>query len=240
MMTGTKTRTQRRMERKQALTLLVLVLIVSLASFTLGVIVGRRGAERDLAQQTAEPRRIMVAEVPKPQSVAGQPAREEAPAEEDKLTFYDNLSRGEAAPLGSGINLPPEEPKPVIDKPRIESAPVVSKVPAAVAKVAPVAAVPQAKAVSSPAPATGAIPPAVASGTYSVQVGSFASVADAGRFKKNLVAKGYPVFIAEADLGKKGIWYRVRLGPYVDAEVAQRALNIAAQRDNIKGFISRL
>ncbi len=39
------------MEKRQALILLILVLAVSLASFTLGVIVGRRGAERDLAQK---------------------------------------------------------------------------------------------------------------------------------------------------------------------------------------------
>lgn len=236
MMVETKTRTQRRMERKQALTLLVLVLIVSLCSFTLGVVVGRRGAERDMAQY-AEPRRIMVAEVPNSQPVTASTSQEEgSPAEEEKLTFYDNLSRDEAAPLGSGINLPPKK-EPVKDSPPLAK-PVDAKVqsPAKEMSVAPVKK--QTPVVASTLPAK--IPSAVANGNFSVQVGSFSSVADAGRFKKSLVAKGYPTFIAEADLGSRGIWYRVRLGPYADANGAKKAMQIADQKDNIKGFVSRL
>jgi len=235
-MTGSKTRTQRRMERKQALTLLVLVLVVSLSSFTLGVIVGRRGAERDMAQSFPEPRRIMVAEVPQQTPLPEPVVEEEAkPAEEEKLTFYDNLSRGETVPLGSGINLPPEEKKAQEVKPQPKPAPQ----PAPTEK----------KAIEPPAPAKtpavakqipSSIPPADASGTYSVQVGAFSSVADAGRLKKSLIKKGYPVFIAEADLGPKGLWYRVRLGPYADPDTAKKALLIADQKDKIKGFVSRL
>lgn len=238
MMAGTKTRTQRRMERKQALTLLVLVLVVSLSSFTLGVIVGRRGAERDLAQHPPEPRRIMVAEVPKSQLDTGAAAQEESPpAEEDKLTFYDNLSRGETGPLGSGINLPPKEEKPVAEKPQEKKVPVKIK-PQKVVKAVPEPAKVEAQVTAADMPK--AIPPAVANGTFSVQVGSFSSVADAGRLKKSLAAKGYSAFIVEADLGAKGIWYRVRLGPYADADEAKKALLIADKKDNIKGFVSRL
>ena len=238
MMAGTKTRTQRRMERKQALTLLVLVLVVSLSSFTLGVIVGRRGAERDMAQRPIEPKRIMVAEVPKPQPAAVAEAPEEnPPAEEEKLTFYDNLSRGETAPLGSGINLPPEEESPaaVIPQKTMEATATVP-----VPKVATAAEPLPEPAAEKQKTAVRDIPAAVAGGAYSVQVGSFASVADAGRFKKTLQGKGYAVFIAEADLGAKGIWYRVRLGPYADSDKAKAALKIASQKDNIKGFVSRL
>ncbi|HKJ04751.1 MAG TPA: SPOR domain-containing protein [Geopsychrobacteraceae bacterium] len=240
MMVETKTRTQRRMERKQALILLVLVLIVSLSSFTLGVMVGRRGAERDMAQSQSEQGRIMVADSPSTQSATGVGEQiEGAPAEEEKLTFYDNLSRGETVPLGSGINLPPEE-EPVTEPPSEVQVPATLEV----AKVSP-------QAESQPRPGNGQasagtpeipkeIPRAAAGGTYSVQVGSFSSVADAGRLKKSLMQKGYPVFIAEADLGAKGIWYRVRLGPFADAEEAKTALTIADKKDNIKGFVSRL
>jgi cell division protein FtsN len=235
-MAGTKTRTQRRMEKKQALTLLILVLIVSLSSFTLGVIVGRRGAERDISLHADEPRRIMVAETPvsQPATETAAEPQEETVEEEEKLTFYDNLSRGETVPLGSGINLPPEEKKPVAEK--VDAAPIpLTEKPA---KVVPVPK-PAAEQAQAPEP-LGKIPEAVASGTFSVQVGSFSSVADAGRYKRSLVQKGYPAFIAEADLGAKGIWYRVRLGPYADAEMAKKAMAIAAKKDNIKGFVSRL
>lgn len=239
MMVSTKTRTQRRMEKKQALTLLILVLIVSLASFTLGVIVGRRGAERDLAQRLEEPRRIMVAETPATPVVTETVEKDkEGSEEEEKLTFYDNLSKGETVPLGSGINLPPEDKKTVVKQEA--PAPTKSKPVEKVAEVAPKPA-PVAKEVPVAKPeVVGTIPTAVASGTFSVQVGSFSSVADAGRYKRDLVQKGYPAFIAEADLGAKGIWYRVRLGPYADAEAAKRAMEIADKKDKIKGFVSRL
>lgn len=242
MMVETKTRTQRRMEKKQALTLLVLVLVVSLSSFTLGVIVGRRGAERDLTQNPPEPRRIMVAEVPKTQaspepSVKDETNPAEENAEEEKLTFYDNLSRGETIPLGSGINLPPEEENPVAEKPQEEKASVTTQTEP-VAKVAPKPEKVVAPVATVSIPKE--IPPADINGSYSVQVGSFSSVADAGRLKKSVVAKGYSAFIVEADLGAKGIWYRVRLGPYADADVAKKAMLIADKKDNIKGFVSRL
>lgn len=240
-MAGTKTRTQRRMEKKQALTLLILVLIVSLSSFALGVMVGRRGAERDIAQREPEARRIMVAEVPTPPATAEVAEKEQEPPadKEEKLTFYDNLSRGETVPLGSGINLPPAEKSPAAETPEPAPAAPVAKPAAKVAK-APEPS-PAKEPVVAAAPETlGKMPPAVATGTYSVQVGSFSSVADAGRYKRTLVQKGYPAFIAEADLGPKGIWYRVRLGPYADAEVARQAMLIADKKDNIKGFVSRL
>jgi cell division septation protein DedD len=246
MMAGTKTRTQRRMERKQAVTLLVLVLVVSLSSFTLGVMVGRRGAERDLAQRQAEPKRIMVAEAPRlaPATVAATPAKS-PPAEEEELTFYDNLARDEAAPLGSGINLPPEAEPPAAASSRDPAEPVAATAPAKAAGGAGNAAESAAESAAEKTPVVAPelsedVPSAVADGGYSVQVGSFASVADAGRYKKTLQQKGYPVFIAEADLGAKGIWYRVRLGPYADADAAQKVLRKAAETDHIKGFVSRL
>ena len=242
MMAGTKTRTQRRMERKQAVTLLVLVLVVSLSSFTLGVMVGRRGAERDLAQRHTEPKRIMVAEAPRPapETVAATPAKS-PPAEEEELTFYDNLARDEAAPLGSGINLPPEAEPPAAASRPDPAEPVAAAVSPKAAGGAGNAAGPAVEKTPVVAPELSEdVPSAVADGGYSVQVGSFASVADAGRYKKTLQQKGYPVFIAEADLGAKGIWYRVRLGPYADADAARKVLRKAAETDHIKGFVSRL
>ncbi len=121
----TKTRTQRRMEKRQAIILLVLVLAVSLASFTLGVMVGRRGAERDLAQRMLQTEKVLVAEIPPhatvPAAVAeAAPASEDAPSavptEEKKLSFYDDLAK-DTVPLGSGINLAPAE-----DQPKTETA----------------------------------------------------------------------------------------------------------------------
>ena len=120
-MKGTaKTRSQRRLEKRQAIILLVLVLTVSLASFTLGVIVGRRGAERDLAYKLRQTERVLVAQAPAPAASTrpvpivepeGKVREGDIAAGEPSLSFYDNLAK-DTAPLGSGINLPPASEEP--------------------------------------------------------------------------------------------------------------------------------
>ena len=242
MNTANKTRVQRRMEKKQALILLVLVLVVSLASFTLGVIVGQRGAERDLTVKQQEAEQVLVAKVPQrpmpPVPVkpvgkqSGEPAVEK-PVEETKLTFYDNLAKESSAPLGSGINLAPQEKPPQsVNQPptALPKNPIVKKEGTKVAAVA--------ESVAASQPVTGQ-PKVDPQGSYSVQVGSFSAAVDAGKMKQTLLDKGYPVFMVEADLGKKGIWYRVRLGPYADNDAAQTMLVLVEKQDKIKGFISR-
>jgi len=240
-----KTRTQRRMEKRQAVILLVLVLAVSLASFALGVIVGRRGAERDLAQKVTQIEKVLVTQMPAATPPTVKPAAEKAPVappveenkEEQKLSFYDDLSK-ETVPLGSGINLPPEEKKaaepaqPPIDLPE---QPIVKKKVAKVEKPVEKKVTPAVEAKSS----TTGMPKVVANGSHAVQIGSFGSTTDALTLKKKMLSKGYPAFVVEADLGKKGLWYRVRIGPYRDGAAAKRAQKILEQKENVKGFISR-
>lgn len=243
----TKTRTQRRMEKKQTLILLVLVLAVSLASFFLGAVVGRQGAERELAQKQQAAERILVTPAPKPaeETVAGTATEElvpeaEKPSEaaeaqdETKLTFYDDLAKGEKVPLGSGINLPPQE-KPAKPPLSLPEQPIVKKaLPAADKAETPPASV-------KIAAATGALqlPSVDPKGGYSVQVGSFGSAGDAGAFKKRLLAKDLPAYVVEADLGAKGLWYRVRIGPYDDSDSAKKVQQLVAKKEQIKGFVTR-
>lgn len=241
MMAATKTRSQRRMEKKQALIILVLVLAVSLASFTLGVVVGRRGAERDLAAKQQKAEKILVAQVPQKAPAVEQksaaaviaPPAGEALEQEVKLTFYDKLAKEESVPIGSGINMPPQEtpPKAAVTPPiPLPEKPIVKK-------KLPVATVAK---LATPAEKPAAIMPKVdPRGGYSVQVGSFAGAGDAGALKQRLLDKHYPAFVVEADLGAKGLWYRVRLGPYKDAEAAKSIQQLVEKKEQMKGFITR-
>ena len=247
-MKGTsKTRFQRRMEKRQAVILLVLILVVSLASFTLGVIVGRRGAERDLAQKFQQTERVLVAQPPSPVSsstpaaVAPQPAAPqpvEPASAEPKLSFYDDLTK-ETAPLGSGINLAPVEKEeavvvaqPPIDLPDQPIVKTKTRENSVVVK--------KTAQDKSPEVVSGAkMPEVVPGGTHSVQIGSFGSVGDAIALKKKMLGKYYPAFVVEADLGKKGLWYRVRIGPYKNSAAAKRAQKVLEEKEQIKGFISR-
>ena len=251
-MKGTsKTRTQRRMEKRQAVILLVLVLAVSLTSFTLGVIVGRRGAERDLAQKYQQAERVLVAQtptsvispIPAPatEKVAETSIAETVP-EETKLSFYDNLAK-DTVPLGSGINLAPVEEQnatdaifPPIDLPaqpivKKEATDVVATIVKQSTQNEPAAKVPE-------RPAT-EMPKVVVTGSHAVQIGSFGAVGDAMALKQKMVDKNYSAFVVEADLGKKGLWYRVRIGPYQGSAAASTAQKLLEEKEQIKGFITR-
>ena len=247
MKSATKTRTQRRMEKKQALLLLMLVLVVSLASFTLGVIVGHRGVERDLVQKQQAAEKILATQ-PSPavmspvvdnaedvteSPVAGQASGEQQ--EEIKLTFYDQLAKEEGVPLGSGINLPPQPPQS-----EKEAVPPISLPDQPIVKISTQAAVNTIEESVPPVKKSLTVLPKVdPKGSYAVQVGSFAAVADAGVFKQRLLDKGFPAFVMEADLGQKGLWYRVRIGPYADADTAKSVQQLAEKMEQIKGFVSR-
>jgi len=215
-------RTQRRFERRQRLVMLILVAAVTAASFFLGVMVGERGrgpgsgGPDDLAYQPA----VQIAPPPLP---AGQYA---AP---QKLTFYDDLPKGNAAPLGSGINLPktsyappPPTTTPPSPPPSPPSPPDTAPVPSAPPAPAQ-AAKPPAPVAKPPAPATSTAPKAAAGGSFVIQVASTKDQTEAKRLVDRLKAKGFAAAAERADLGAKGIWYRVVAGPYGDQVAAEKA-----------------
>lgn len=249
-----KTRTQRRMEKRQAVILLVLVLVVSLASFTLGVIVGRRGAERDLAQKIQQTERVLVTQTSSPVAVSKPVPATEQPvdvppvepvSEQTKLSFYDDLAKEtvtETVPLGSGINLAPiEKPEagnvvqPPIDLP---DQPIVKRETTVVAAVVEQAAQEESTEVAAQK-SESEMPKALPAGSHAVQIGSFGAAGDAISLKQKMLDKDYPAFVVEADLGKKGLWYRVRIGPYADSATAKLAQKLLEEKEQLKGFVSR-
>lgn len=61
------------------------------------------------------------------------------------------------------------------------------------------------------------------SGTvYSVQVASSPSYEDSERLQQKFIALGYESFVMTADLGDKGIWYRVRVGNLPTRDAAEQ------------------
>jgi ankyrin repeat protein len=76
-----------------------------------------------------------------------------------------------------------------------------------------------------------------ANGTYSVQVGSFNKKSDAELLSKRLRKKTYDTYVVLADLGEKGIWYRVRVGMLREKEDAEKLLQHLAREEKLKGLI---
>ncbi len=259
MQNETKTRTQRRLEKRQTIIILALLLLASLLSFVLGVTTGRRGAERDFTQQVKEQQEeVRIVQVPAaPPAPAPASPQDETPGEQQgalvdtvvenaRLSFYDDLVR-DSSPLGSGINQPPpEETRSTAATPPLELAdqPIVvrgsGKQTQAQAVAVP-AAQPQEQVApaAAPAPADPVLPPVTAQGSHVVQVGSFGSAADAASLRQRMLDKGYPAFLAEADLGERGIWYRVRIGPFADSADAGVAREIILDKEQIEGLVTR-
>lgn len=202
-------RTQRRVERRQALLLLVLVLAVTGVSFFLGVMVGQSGGLSGFGRRSEPPRLPMAQVVPPP-----LPPAAAVPAGSQKMTFYDDLPKGNAAPLGSGINLPKGG---YVPPPSVPSPPTATVAPAA-KPVAPAPAAP----VPAPPPST-APPKASAGGGFVVQVAATKDQAEARRLVGKLGEKGFAAAIERADLGAKGIWFRVVAGPYGEQAAAEKA-----------------
>lgn len=217
-------RSQRRMEKKQTLFTVSMLLVVALISFSLGVMVGRSG-DQNLVAEERLPAQQPVAVTPgraADSEGAGTPGKtqEAEPVQQPQLTFYDTLAAGQQNALGSGINLAPE---PIRAEPQPESlsSPPVSTGPEKVQeKVGPtVTPVPSAPAAPKPA--------AVVAGNYLVQVAAVKDLPGAEGLRDRMKKQGYEAFVEKVDLGAKGIWYRVYAGPFgsrKDADLAVQSL----------------
>ncbi len=163
-------------------------------------------------------------------------------AEEPPLRSYTiNLADEPHGGTGSLQMQPSSAPSP--PAPAVEPAAPASRpqpVPAAAPAARSASATPTTSAASIPAPAAPApraaaspppaAPPAAAasSGAYVVQLGSFASRANAERLAAQLHGLGYPVSVSRGSTGRR--LYRVQVGPARDhAAAEQMAAKLRAQ-----------
>ena len=65
--------------------------------------------------------------------------------------------------------------------------------------------------------------------TFFLQAGSFQNGADAENLKARLALIGVEAGVQAADVGEKGIWHRVRIGPYAKIEDTAKVRQMLAQ-----------
>jgi cell division protein FtsN len=112
-------------------------------------------------------------------------------------------------------------PAPVTPAPKTAAAPAQPSAPLAPASAPPK----QLAANAPPAPAPVAQAPA-ASGAYVLQIGAYKSQAEADgawntyKAKHAALLAGYSPNVAQADLGDKGTWYRLRIAGFSSKDVA--------------------
>jgi DedD protein len=183
-----------------------------------------------------------------PRPAAVEAAAEGAPLRSYTINLSDDRSRG-GAPQASG----PEQPAPIAAAenpapPATATAPgpaapaPATEEPRAAGAAAPPAAAPapttvSAKHAAGPPQAHTAVataPSAAPSGAFMVQLGSFASRANADRLAQEVRARGFAVSVSQSSSGRK--LYRVRVGPAHDhaaAEELAAKLQAAGHRGSV-------
>tara|TARA_B100000686_G_scaffold204217_1_gene211005 strand:+ start:8602 stop:9192 length:591 start_codon:yes stop_codon:yes gene_type:complete len=58
---------------------------------------------------------------------------------------------------------------------------------------------------------------------YFLQVGSFQDIGDAENLKAKIAMLGMEAYVQPADLSEKGMWHRVRIGPFTKTEAINKA-----------------
>lgn len=218
-------RSQRRVEKKQTWIIVVLVLLVAGVSFFLGVMAGQKGVslpgfgDAEVQEVRMPPATQVVPVPPTP-----EPVPEPEPA---KLTFYDNLPKGDQVPLGSGINLPPEQTaSAAVPKPSTPEQPAVKP------KIA--------KPVAQPKPAIPvSVPTATANGGFVVQIASFRTAEDASKYQARLGKQGLTTYQERADLGAKGVWFRVIAGPYAERTAADQVATLLKEKERVSALVRK-
>jgi cell division septation protein DedD len=135
-------------------------------------------------------------------------------AEEPPLRSYTITLAEEAHPRGVSVHSGPEQPAPLAAPPAAGAATAPAP-PAAEQSTSPAAPPPTATSAPSAPPSSAAEPGS--SQTYIVQLGSFASRANADRLARHVRAQGFTVSVSQ---GSSGHLYRVRVGPARDHAAA--------------------
>ncbi|WP_339465522.1 MULTISPECIES: SPOR domain-containing protein [unclassified Pseudomonas] len=116
----------------------------------------------------------------------------------------------------------------------VASAPVTKPTPAPVAKPIPAPSQPIAAAPTKPDTTQSRVDANGLSVSWSVQLASLSSRANAESLQKTLRSQGYNAYIRSAD-GKN----RVFVGPLIERAEADRLRDLLSRQQNLKGFVVR-
>lgn len=260
-MTQAEYKRPRNTGRRKMAVVTLLVLVLCLACFALGIMVGGSGSE-EVAEQVTDQTSSSAAVREAPGSApalsgaehgeADQVGRQqksaslqEQTADIPKVQDANGESGTSAqkeevlvqkAPLGSGINPRKKADAEVVDpqetEPEAESAPRVTDSAPASQGSTSVSDAQQEKS-TDPAPVA-----AAREGKYVVQIASFRAEADAQTLAQKLKPE-FPAYVREVDLSEKGIWFRVLVGPLAQRDEADDAQRRIKESVKLEGFVKK-
>ena len=201
---------------------LFLIFVVSAWMFTLGVLVGRGTAPVDFDIEKLQKELLALKQAVVRKELQKVTSDSGAGLKKTDMGFYEELKESDSKEPPMVAKTPPgntqaRKPKAAKDQPRASNKTVKQTVKPATGKFSTV----QEK---------------VAKGAFSIQVASIKDEASADRLVVKLRMKGYPAYQIRAEIPDKGIWYRVRVGPYAKREAAEPVLG-RLKNEKLSGFI---
>ena len=194
--------------RKGVGLLVCLIVLISAWTFTLGILVGRDTAPVKFDIKKLEKRlAALKASDIKEKLKRFKISSNDAEEKKPELGFHEALKTTK-----SDIQLPAPIPKQVLDK------------------IKP--ATPPKEAAAKPEKSE----PTESQKEFAVQVASTKDLKDADRLISRLKTKGYPAYKVLGKVPGKGIWFRIRVGPYKGKDEAEKAL-ATLKKNKLKGFI---
>lgn len=86
-------------------------------------------------------------------------------------------------------------------------------------------------------PEGGALVTAGGDGGYQLQVASFKDQSDADKLVEELKKRGYPAYRQAAYVSDRGLWHRVRLGPFQTKQSASKAKAEFDEKERMSAFL---
>jgi len=201
---------------------LFLIFVVSAWMFTLGVLVGRGTAPVDFDIEKLQKELLTIKQAIIRKEIAKITPDSETGLKKTDLGFYEQLKEPDSKEPAMVIKERPADSKSPGPKPGPDRTKQPDKAVSASSK-------PSAAKMSSAKKQT--VP-----GSFTIQVASTKDEASADQLVVKLRMKGYPAYQSRAEIPAKGIWYRVRVGPYAKREAAEPILK-RLKSEKMDGFI---
>jgi cell division septation protein DedD len=211
------------LERRHVALLAACALVLLGGVFALGVLVGRQLASAGLAGPLKPAAGDLSAlDAQKDEPPPPRPLAAHAPSAASSQT---------AAIAASAARTPPQA---AVSAVRVEPADAAAPAPAGAARGAAgagavvvipparVASIPAGKPAAKPGAQLALPPPPKQLGNYTVQLGASQDRAEAQRIEARARTSGLRPYVVDANLGAKGVWYRVRVGAFDTREAADR------------------
>jgi len=195
------------------------LIVIGLLVFTTGVIVGTKGANKKEAE-SAEGVKVKI----KAPSLLEEWNNKQVTASAVRETTEEVTN-----PVDQQIEAEPEK-----DGDRGELTAQVAGSPGAEKTTPPAAK----RAKSAPADKPNAPSPAKV-GEYFIQVASFNDEDSARKRAGSLIKKGYAAVVVKADIPGKGIWHRVRIGPFSARKEPESSAAEFEKKEGGKTFVTK-